>query len=216
MNVRIRPATAADAAFLAITTLIASRSHVNWGIFDVLFPRSEELRLRFVERMVTAEPRSFHHYVHFLVAEVGGQPAAALCAFTEDARIWDDLQQARTSVVRALGIDEDEWAAAEERAAPARALAASASAPIGAWEVEWVGTLPQYRRRGLVNGLLKAILEKGLRTGHSLAEVSVLIGNYPAQRAYEHAGFVTYEDYCSPEFEVLMRAPGGRKLRQML
>lgn len=65
MTTRIRPARAEDAAFLAVTDLIALRGRVNWGMYDVLFD-SEDLRLRFLETMGTAEPRSFIHYSHLL------------------------------------------------------------------------------------------------------------------------------------------------------
>jgi ribosomal protein S18 acetylase RimI-like enzyme len=86
----------------------------------------------------------------------------------------------------------------------------------GEWTIEWVGTLPQHRRRGLVDRLLAAILAKGRETGHPSAHVSVLIGNDAAQRAYEKAGFVAYEDVRHPEFERAARAPGMRKLRRPL
>ncbi len=214
MSTAIRRARPEDGPFLASTGLIASRGHVDFGIFDLAFPDSEELRLRYLERMSVNGRRSFHHYSRFLVAEVDGAPAAALCGYTEAEEIWQAMEVARQQVLPGLGISDQDWDAARLRMAPA--LTCPYPPAAGAWSVEWVGCLPEYRRRGLVNALLEAILDEGRRTGHTLAEIAVLIGNEPAQRAYEKAGFVAYEDVCHPDFERVMRGPGMRKLRRML
>jgi ribosomal protein S18 acetylase RimI-like enzyme len=214
MTTMIRGARPDDAPFLARTDLIASRGHVDFGIFDLAFPDSEELRLRYLELMAVSERRSFHHYSRFLVAEVDGTPAAALCGYTENKAIWQAMEEARKEVLPGLGIGAGDWEVARERMAPA--LTCPYPPAAGAWSVEWVGCLPEYRRRGLVNALLEAILDEGRRTGHTLAEIAVLIGNEPAQGAYEKAGFVAYEDIRHPDFERVMRGPGMRKLRRML
>ncbi len=209
----IRPARTEDAGFLAVTDLIALRSHINWGTYDLLFD-SEKLRLRFLERMVTAEPRCFIHYSHFLVGEVDETPAAALCGYTEGDQIAMDLRAAVGPVLRSLGISEAEQAAREERIAPWQTCPYDA-AP-GEWVIEWVGALPRYRRRGVVHALLEAVLRRGRDTGHHFANVAVLIGNDAAQRAYEKVGFVAYKDVRHPDFERAARAPGMRKLRRPL
>ena len=82
----------------------------------------------------------------------------------------------------------------------------------GAWIVENVATLPEFRRRGLVDQLLEEILEKGRTAGASVAEVGVLIGNDPAQRAYEKAGFAVVDEKRHPEFEAAYKCPGIRLL----
>lgn len=213
MSTHVRRARADDAKLLAVTDLLALRSHVNWGAYDLLFT-SEQLRLRFLELVTTAEPPTFAHYTCFFVAEVDGKPAGALCGFTEGERVTELWREVKTSTRRTMGISDEEWAEAEARAAPA--MACNYVAATGSWVTEWVGVLPEFRRRGVINALLETILDEGRRTGHTVAEIAVLIGNEPAQRAYEKAGFVAFEDVFNLDFERAMRAPGVRKLKQTL
>lgn len=86
----------------------------------------------------------------------------------------------------------------------------------GAWIVESVATLPEFRRRGLVNRLLEEILEKGRRQGFRRAQVSVFIGNTPAQNAYEKCGFKVVDEKRHPDFEAEIGCPGiARLLRDL-
>jgi ribosomal protein S18 acetylase RimI-like enzyme len=66
--------------------------------------------------------------------------------------------------------------------------------PAGTWIVENVGTRPDCRRRGLVHALLEDALASGRRSGCMTAQISCLIGNDPAQRAYEQVGFRVVEE----------------------
>ena len=77
----VRSAESRDAGFLAWAILAATRSHVARGWFEVVLARPESVCLDFLRRLVLAETRSWWHYSRFYVAEVDGQPAAALCAF---------------------------------------------------------------------------------------------------------------------------------------
>jgi len=79
-----------------------------------------------------------------------------------------------------------------------------------------VATLPEFRRRGLTDRLLAEILDKGRRRGATTADVGVLIGNDPAQRAYEKAGFEVIGEKRHPEFEAVYKSPGIRSLTQAL
>jgi ribosomal protein S18 acetylase RimI-like enzyme len=82
----------------------------------------------------------------------------------------------------------------------------------GEWIIENVATLPAYRRRGLGNALLAEILAKGRRKGCRRAQISVLIGNTPAQQAYEKVGFQVVDERRHPDFEALVGASGIRRL----
>ena len=86
----------------------------------------------------------------------------------------------------------------------------------GSWIVEAVATLPEFRRMGLNDRLLAEVLERGRQRGATVAEVSVLIGNVPAQRSYEKAGYQVVAEACHPEFEALYKCPGLRLLRRSL
>ena len=102
-----------------------------------------------------------------------------------------------------------------------RASVGARSAPVwtctfdtleGAWVVESVATLPEYRRRGLVDSLMSNILEMGRARGHRLAQLTILIGNTAAQRAYEKAGFKVDAEKRDRNFEAALGAPGFMRM----
>ena len=81
-----------------------------------------------------------------------------------------------------------------------------------AWVIEWVATRPEYRGKGLVHALLHDILDPGRERGHAQAQIAVLIGNTPAQRAYEGVGFRVADEKTHPDFERAVGSPGIRRL----
>src|SRR4029453_1935525 len=90
MATSIRQARAGDASFLAWVMLAASRSHVRRGAWDLHVDRPERDVLAFLERMAAQSQPSFCRWEGFLVAEVDGTPAAALCGYTiRDAGMHD-------------------------------------------------------------------------------------------------------------------------------
>ena len=85
----IRPARLEDAGFVARTVLAAQRGHRPRGWFDVALDLPEPQCLAFVERLATARQPSWWHVSHFFIAEVDGEPAAALCGLPAAATILD-------------------------------------------------------------------------------------------------------------------------------
>jgi ribosomal protein S18 acetylase RimI-like enzyme len=85
-----------------------------------------------------------------------------------------------------------------------------------AWVVENVATVPRFRRKGLADRLLAEILERGRRRGAHSADIGVLIGNDPAQRAYEKCGFRVVGEKRHPEFEEAYKCPGIRALTRAI
>ena len=86
----------------------------------------------------------------------------------------------------------------------------------GAWVVEHVATKAEFRRRGLVERLMHEMLERGRERGATTADIGVLIGNDPAQRAYEKCGFEVVEEKRDAAFEAAYGSPGARMLRRAL
>ncbi len=213
MSVRIRAATPKDAPFLARVTLIASRSHLKQGAWD-LWIEDEATRLRFLERLLLTPFLSWCHYSGFLVAEVDGEPAAGLSAYVEGAPGMVSPNEAIPTVAKEIGLSDDDVATGISRLVP---FLSCVPEPIGdPWVVEWVATLPDYRRRGLVQRLLDEILEKGRRSGHRRAQVSFFVGNTPAQRAYERVGFKYVDERRSDELERTIGTPGMiRTMREL-
>jgi ribosomal protein S18 acetylase RimI-like enzyme len=197
------------APFIAWVTLTAFRSHLERGFWDIQIDRGEEETLRFLEALVSTKTRHWASLSNFIVAEIDSKPVAALSGYFE--RESDSLG----------GMDEANRATdrspEEARAGWQRARSISLCAPRhveGAWVVENVATLPQFRRLGLVDRLTARILEMGAERGATTAEVGVFIGNDPAQRAYEKSGFVVVDERCHPEFEAVYGTPGIRLLRR--
>ncbi len=211
MEHRIRPATLADAPFIAWVQQEASRSHLPFGFWDLAFPGPDEYRLPIVERICRAESKGFSHWSGFLVAEVNGEPAAALSAYTHAKAATGELFiHAMIEALTAEGWSEARMGAMQERVAPF--LSCMPELPEEAWIVEWVATRPAYRGKGLTRALLAAIIDAGRKRGHELFQIGVLIGNTPAQRAYEGAGFKVVDEVTHAKFEATFGSPGVRRL----
>jgi len=186
--------------------MLASRGHLRRGVWDLIAGGSEQNCLDYLRRLALAEPVSLCHYSSFIVAEHDGRPAAALCGFDPRAGGWQVLGDAMQNVQRQKG-----WTQADEKASADR------SQPVwkctfdtleGAWVIESVATLPEFRRRGLVDSLMAEILEAGRARSHRIAQLTILIGNVAAQRAYEKAGFSVMDEKRHPDFEAALGSPG--------
>jgi translation initiation factor 4G len=211
MEMKIRRAAAADAPFLAWVQQEAARSHLPQGFWDHAFPGTDADRLRVVGRICTAATVSFCHWSGFLVAELDGTPAAGLSAYTNaSTNAGTAFLEALTAALDAERWDDDARLAMNLRIAPF--LTCLPDTADETWVVEWVATKPAHRGKGLVRALLEAILDEGRRRGHARSQIAVLIGNTPAQRAYESAGFRVFDEKTDPEFERLLGSPGIRRL----
>jgi ribosomal protein S18 acetylase RimI-like enzyme len=210
----MRRAGAADAGFLARVALAASRSHVGRGAWDLAVEGSDETRLRFIEMVLAARRPSWCHHTGFLVAEVDGRPAAALAGYALDAPELAPPGEALREAAGLCGWSEADLAGSFERLAVF--LACLPPDETGAWVVEWVAAEPEFRRRGLVEALLRAQIEEGRRRGHHCAQITLFIGNVPAQRAYEKVGFRASDERRDPRFEATLGAPGLLRMRRSL
>jgi ribosomal protein S18 acetylase RimI-like enzyme len=210
MTISIRQGRREDARFLATVMLLASRGHVARGLWDLLIGGDDEYCLDYLTRLALAEPISLCHYSSFLVAESDGAPAAALCGFDPDEGGWPVVIEHRNRIAAQLGWTPDDFRRSSERAAPVWPCIPNQTE--GAWVVENVGTVPDFRRRGLVDLLMTQVLEDGRRRGHRVSQITLFIENLPAQRAYEKAGFSRCEERRSPEFEALIGCPGLQRM----
>lgn len=213
-TVRIVEATPEHAPFIAWVTLTAFRSHLERGLWDFMLDGDEASKLRYLEALATTEQLHWVHHSTFIVAEVDGRPASALCGYIDEELGGPTLQMAIIEANEKIGRTEEEAAAGFERAKSIMQVIPE-HAP-GAWVVENVATLPEFRRSGLVDRLMEEMLERGRRRGATVADISVFIGNDPAQRAYEKYGFAVIAERHDPEFESVYRTPGIRTLRRSL
>ncbi len=207
----IRDARSADAEFLAKICLIASRSHVERSFWDLLLPEGDDPAIEsFLSRLVVAPQRSWWHHAQFLVAEQGGASAAALAGFAASDPLVRAPEVALIETVRSEGWTDVQIQEALVRAGPF--LACNSPPDADAWLVENVATLPGHRRQGHVAQLLPEVLERGRRRGHRIAQLTLMIGNVTAQRAYERVGFQVVSEKRNPDFEALVGCPGLAKM----
>ncbi|MBI4777124.1 MAG: GNAT family N-acetyltransferase [Deltaproteobacteria bacterium] len=214
MRTEIRPARPGDAAFLSWVILTAGRAHVKRGIWEVVLGEPETACLAFLKRLaVTVKPHLFHHAC-YLIAEADGNPAAGLGGYDPRVMGYDALRLALQEVMKERGdiaLREKEM---NRRAA--RVLGCIPDDVQGAWIIDSVATLPEFRRKGIVSGLLEEIMEKGRRLGFRCAQINMYIGNTQAQRAYEKHGFQILDEKRDPDFEAEIGSPGMVRMARTL
>jgi len=212
MSTRIVAGTRSHAPLVAWVCLAAARSHLPRGFWDYYLETGEDGCLKYLEALATtARPHLFHYSV-FLVAEVSGQPAAALCGYFEEELGFQALGAVMPEVDRDLGRPPE--LAQQAMVRMGHFLSVTPEHPPRTWIVENVATLPEFRRQGLVSQLLDAVLGRGTSRGASLADIGVFIGNDPAQLAYEKAGFRAVSEKRSAELDRTWGTPGIRLLRR--
>jgi len=208
MTATIRPARPQDAGFLGWAIYMAARGHLKRGWFDIVLERDEAFCIAFSRRLAEAKARSWWHWSLFLVAEADGAPVAALCGFGDES-VYMASSDAMAEASRFMGLSETEQARLWPRGA--FILSCTTSEP-GAWTIENVATLPEHRGSGVTQALLARGLDAARDAGFQRAQISFLIGNEAAERAYRKAGFEFAEEKRAPEFQAAMGVPGLRRL----
>ena len=206
MDIVIREATPQDAPAVAELMYIAGKSHVQTSIYDLMFPGSMEERLQKLAALFTTRARSWYHYTHYLVCEVRGSVAGSLCGFNDLESGGGRLGEAFIEI----GTGRAEGKAMYERMRPFHRV--NPKHYEDSWVIEHVAVFPDYRGRGIITSLLEEILRRGREADYDHAELNMLIGNTPARRAYEKAGFVIVEENTDEEFMGLFNAPGMARL----
>lgn len=213
--VRYIEATPAHAQLIAWVMLTAFRSHLEKGFWDFMLEDKDEAgKLHYLEVLATTEQLHWAHYSPFIVAEVNGTPAAALCGYFAEELGGPNFQIGGAEASATTGRSEAQAAAGLERIKSI--MSVSPDHVPGAWIIENVATLPQFRRQGLVDQLMAEIMERGRAKGASTADISVFIGNDGAQRAYEKCGFEVVAEKHDPQFEAVFKTPEVRTLRRAL
>jgi GNAT superfamily N-acetyltransferase len=209
----IRHAAPQDAEFLAWVILTASRGHLARGWFDIALHQPEERCVQFLTRLSTAAVPSWWHFSRFLVAEVESERVAALCAFSA-AEAYPLSEAAMTEAAQAVGVSAPERAAIWQRGA--YMFSCIMAADNDCWTLENIATVPQYRRRGLTTALIAKALEIGRDGGFAEAQITYLIGNDAAERAYQRSDFHFAGERRDPDFQAATGAPGLRRVVRTL
>ena len=205
---QIRSARTDDADFLGWVILTAARGHLERGWYDVVLQRDDAFCLEYCSELAGAAARSWWHWSLFSVAEVDGRPAAALCGFG-DHSVYAVSSAAMAEASQKMGLSQEEHARLWPRGA---FILACTTSEDGAWAIENMATLPEYRGTGVTQTLLKHDFERARAAGYRCVEISFFIGNQLADHAYIKAGFEFAEEKCSPEFQSSLGVPGLRRL----
>jgi ribosomal protein S18 acetylase RimI-like enzyme len=213
-DVRIVDATREHIPFVAWVVMASNRSHLPRGMWDLNLGDAEEAVLRYLEVLAETDTVHWGHYSLFKVAEVDGVPAAGMCGFFENDLGPASMMAGAAEVNQKIGRSTEDISAGWERSKAILEIVMDHEP--GAWVVEHVATKAEFRRRGLVERLVHEMLERGRERGATTADIGVLIGNDPAQRAYEKCGFEVVEEERDAEFEAAYGSPGARLLRRAL
>jgi ribosomal protein S18 acetylase RimI-like enzyme len=210
MNIDIRSARLEDAPFLAWVMLTASRSHLKYGVWEHYVGGTEQDCLSFLSFIATTQKPHLFHSSTFIMAEMNGQKVGALSGYDPKALGMKAFVQSLPEVFQKLNWTADEQKAAVERYRPW--MTCIPDDVEGAWVVESVAALPEYRRQGVVSRLLDEVLNRGRRNRFKRAQIGVLINNTPARLAYEKSGFKFDSEKRNPSFEATFGTPGIAKL----
>ena len=210
----IRRAERRDVRLVAEVLEMAGRGHLERGPWNLIYPDRIEL-MRALEYFAGGDTRSWCHHSLFHIAELDGAASAALVTF-EASDVGGDTSLAAPlyETFSLLGWTPERIAEVGPLAAPY--VECFPDMPAGTWIIENVGTIESARRHGLVRALLEHALELGRERGWTRAQISCLIGNDRAQRAYERAGFEVVEERRSEAFEQLIGAPGFSRMTRNL
>jgi ribosomal protein S18 acetylase RimI-like enzyme len=208
----IRPATPADGDFLGWASVIASRSQLKRGWFEIVLQRDDPFCFEFAKCLTLAKAVSWWHWSLFLVADVDGVAVSALCGFGDDS-VYAASMAAMTEAGDRMGIPRTEQAQFWPRG---RFIVSPATSEDDAWTIENVATRPDYRGRGLVEKLLAADLERAREARFKRAQVSFFMGNDPAERAYAKSGFTFAEQKTAPDFEAALGSPGIKRFARSI
>ncbi len=204
----VRDARPEDAGFLAWTILSAARAHLDRGWYDIAAGLPEAETLALLQRLALTASPCFWRYDRYLVADDDGTRAGALCAF--GSADFGASEAAMAEAVEPLG-----WGEAELGALWGRGAYLFLCTPDGetepVWTVENVAVTPAHRGRGVAGMLIERALDLGREAGFRLAQISFLIGNEAAERAYAKAGFRLAEEKRHPEFAAVAGAPGLKR-----
>ena len=209
----IRPGRPDDADFIARTVLLAQRGPRPRGWFDIALDQSEPRVLDFLRKLAIAKPRSWYQVSQFLIAEVDGEPAAALCAMpSRETRAT--MRAAIEEVARDQGISAADLAPIFARGAYARDCWIQGGEED--WLIEHVASAPARRGRGLMQALIAHALSAGREAGFTNASITFVIGNDAAERCYAKAGFSFAEEKRDGAFEALTGTPGFRRFARTI
>jgi ribosomal protein S18 acetylase RimI-like enzyme len=197
MNISFRSAAPSDKDFLITTIIEAEKSGSNIISYCAIFSINEEELKALLGRILDEDIEGQELYIPgFLIAEVDGEPAAAISAWIENETGMSSNIIKSNLLMYCL--DRDTLI----NATPALQLMNEINVPrsAGALQIESVYTAEKYRGLGLVSKLVDEHIRRNREAGKvfDTAQVILLQNNVSARKAYEKTGFaVVKEKTCA-------------------
>lgn len=178
---------------------IAAQAHYHDSGYDFSLGGSKADQIRTLALLAGTRARSWFHYSHFSVCEVDGEVVSCAAGFDKnvtDSQVGAALLEAGWTHAMLLSLDRRLQ----------RIYECFPPDPEGSWTIEHVASLPQFRRRGLVRGVVASEIERGRKLGFTKAKLDVFAGNVAARSLYLALGFTVDCTFGEKEFrEVLQR-----------
>lgn len=193
----IRTATIEDADFIAWAILESSRAGKKEGIFDRIFAPSNDLA-QTLKMLITNDIKTICHYSNFLLAEIDGELAGALCGYDGYKLSWDTMGQALES----MGCQGD------YRERISSYFICEPSVEKNTIVLNFMITKEKFRGLGVVKELVKKVLLTARLKGFRRAQTSIEIGSIETQLAYEKMGFTAKEEKRSNYYLEEFGRPG--------
>lgn len=189
----IRTATAEDSEFISWAILESSRSGKEKGLFDLIFSPAGDVN-KSLQMLIKNDIKTICHYSNFLIAEVDGKPAGALCGYDGYRISWENM----TAALEGMGCQGDYM----DRIAAY--FSCEPHIEKNTYVLDFMVTKDEFRGLGVVKELVKKVLLTARLKGFRKAQTNIEIGAIEAQLAYEKMGFTKLEekksDYYLNEF----------------
>jgi GNAT superfamily N-acetyltransferase len=204
-----REATAEDAVEIAKLCYLAGKSHVDVSIYDLMIPGPAGMtddRVDAIAKIAATEAPSWLNLSHYKVIEADGKVASGLATFTtEEAgsrQLGQAMMEAGWGVKDLLGMGRRlrVWSGVDT------------GREHGYLIVENVATFDRYRGNGFSAELLALAINSAREQGLKGLQLTVLLGNDPAIRAYEKAGFEMAKTKESKKFQKVFASPGAGQM----
>jgi GNAT superfamily N-acetyltransferase len=211
MSITIRPATEADAPFLATVLQAAESSGAANSTYQCLFdiaPASiGELLCTIQSEELEGSELGWPNY---LIAEAGGAAVAACAGWVEAAEEGPSAMIKASVLPHFVGADT--WRASAEKLKIFSEVAIERRP--GTIQLESFYVAPEWRGHGLAGRLIDAHIER-LRAAHpeaDVAQIQFVAGNTPAQKAYEREGFRVVQESWTDNPAIRRFIPGNGKV----
>lgn len=211
MSIAVRPATAADKAFVITAIIEAEKSGSDvisyCGVFGINVSALRKLLEDILDEDIAGQELCLDS---FLIAEVEGKPAAALAAWVEGAEGAASGLIKSNMLVYYIGAD------AMLAALPAIELVAKANIERahGALQIESVYVTPEQRGKGLTRHLIEAQMKRWSECGFAFEKVQIILmdNNVAAKNTYEKMGFTVVKSQTVHDPEIHRMLPGATKI----